>query len=187
MCYAAHRSLDLVLGLRAAHGLVLEEVDRVTVRVSGGGLQPLVHHAPKTGLDGKFSLEYAMAAALLDGGAGFGSFTDAAVMRPEAQAFLARVTPEEEGPLLPRWSEVVLHLKDGRVLRERTEVLRGSAMAPLTDAELLGKFADCCAHGGLRAEAAALPALFLRPHALPAAAALRQALGLEASGMRPAA
>ena len=46
--------------------------------------RPLIHHSPETGLEGKFSLEYGIAAALLDGDPGFDSFSDAAVRRPEA-------------------------------------------------------------------------------------------------------
>ena len=48
-------------------------------------MAPLIHHRPETGLQGKFSLEYGLAAALLDRYPGSGSFTDAAVRRPEAR------------------------------------------------------------------------------------------------------
>ena len=52
-------------------------------------LAPLIHAAPTTGLEGKFSLQYAVAATLLDGRPGIESFTDDAVARPAAQALLA--------------------------------------------------------------------------------------------------
>ncbi|MBF8185005.1 MmgE/PrpD family protein [Nonomuraea sp. K274] len=163
MCYAAHRALDAVLDLRTEQDVNAEDVVRVDVRTSGAALTPLIHHRPATGLEAKFSMEYGMAAALLDGRPRLGSFTDEAVKRPQAQRLLARVqAAESDTPMAPRWAEVSLHLTDGRVLRGRAETLRGSAAAPLTLEELTAKAVDCFEHGG-RA-----------PLARPFAAALRR-------------
>src|SRR6266498_1261040 len=65
-----------------------EEVARVVVRTPEAALQPLIHRRPTTGLQGKFSMEYALAATLLDGYPGFASFTDEAARprRPRRQA-----------------------------------------------------------------------------------------------------
>ncbi|WP_426958607.1 MmgE/PrpD family protein [Muricoccus radiodurans] len=149
LCYATHRALDAVLALREEHGLGLGDVAAARVRVSAGALAPLIHHRPTTGLDAKFSMEYAMAAALADGTPGLATFSDAAVRRPALQAFLPQVTAEEAaGPLLPRWAEVSLRLKDGRVLSQRRDALRGGAEDPLSEAELMAKAVDCFRHGG---------------------------------------
>ena len=55
-----------------------------TIRVTTprSSLQPLIHSRPTTGLEGKFSLEYAIAAFLTDRRADFHTFTDEAVQRP---------------------------------------------------------------------------------------------------------
>jgi 2-methylcitrate dehydratase PrpD len=152
LCYATHRVLDGLLDLRAAHGLTLADVERVQVRVNRHGLKPLLHHLPQTGLEGKFSMEYAVAAVLLDGEVVLGSFTDAMVQRADAQAFFAQVTASEgDGPAMPRWAEVTLHLRDDRVLEQRIDVLRGGADAPLSDASLCAKVRDCLAYGGVSA------------------------------------
>ena len=58
----------------------------MVVRTPESALAPLIHAAPTTGLEGKFSLQYAVAATLLDGRPGIESFTDEAVARPAAQA-----------------------------------------------------------------------------------------------------
>ena len=75
------------------------EVRRIVVRTPEATVAPLIHHRPDTGLQGKFSLEYAAAAALLDGYPGFASFTDEAVRRPEARrlAGLVETTLEPGG------------------------------------------------------------------------------------------
>ncbi len=83
-CYALQRPISALAEL-AAGGLPAHEVQRIAVRTLAGTVTPLIHHRPETGLQGKFSLEYGLAAALLDRYPGRDSFTDAAVRRPEAR------------------------------------------------------------------------------------------------------
>ncbi|MBI2315760.1 MAG: MmgE/PrpD family protein, partial [Betaproteobacteria bacterium] len=167
-CYAAHRALDGLLDLRKEHGLTIEAVDRVNVRASNRAFLPLIYSRPRTGLEAKFSMQYAVAAALLDGEVRLSSFDDAAVMRARIQDFLPRVSASEaEGPSTPRWTEVEVVLKDGRRLHRRVDRLRGSAKSPLSDAELLEKVGDCLAFGGAKVSAAEIGDLVLNSRNLP--------------------
>ena len=84
-CYALQRPISALAEL-AAGGLPAHEVQRIAVRTLAGTVTPLIHHRPETGLQGKFSLEYGLAAALLDRYPGRDSFTDAAVRRPGSPA-----------------------------------------------------------------------------------------------------
>lgn len=155
LCYATHRMLDGLLDLRAAEDLALADVESVDIRVSREALAPLIHHRPQSGLEAKFSMEYAAAAALRDGAVRLSSFLDSAVLRPEIQAFLPKVTASEHGEtLLPRWAEVSVRRKDGAVFTQRIETLRGSAEMPLSRADLLRKIEDCYDFGGYRIDAA---------------------------------
>jgi len=155
LCYATHRMLDGLLDLRAAHRLTLADVAGVDIRVSRDGLAPLIHHRPRSGLEAKFSMEYAAAAALLDGNVKLSSFLDSAVMRPEIQTFLPKVTASEEGEtLMPRWAEVAVRCNDGTTLTVRVESLRGSTEKPLSSDEFLRKIQDCYDFGGCRIDAA---------------------------------
>jgi 2-methylcitrate dehydratase PrpD len=89
-CYALQRPIAATRELgRIPSG-------RIRVRTPASSVQPLIHHRPRTGLEGKFSLEYGIAAALLDGAPGLDSFTDAAVQRPEAQELVERIDVELE-------------------------------------------------------------------------------------------
>ena len=81
---------------------------------------PLIHHRPDSGLKGRFSLEYAAAAALLDDYPGLGSFTDAAVRRDAARrlAGLVEVKLEPGGTwLIDGRFEAEIHTSSGQVLR----------------------------------------------------------------------
>jgi 2-methylcitrate dehydratase PrpD len=113
-------------------------------------LKTLIHKQPRTGLEGKFSMEYVVAAALLDRGVRLESFTDAAVQRPEAQEFLRKVeTSEEGGEVLPARTTVEVELRNGEKRSIRVETLRGSYLQPLTDAEVEAKFRDCVSFSGM--------------------------------------
>ncbi len=167
LCYATHRVLDGLLDLRAEHGIALADVERVEIETSPGALVPLIHHRPATGLQGKFSLEYAVAAALLDGHVGLAAFTDESVQRPAIQAFLPFVQGRstQGDSILPRWALVRLYTRDGQCIERKVDALRGSAVLPLTDDELMAKATDCYGWVGLQADAGAQLAIASDPKA----------------------
>jgi 2-methylcitrate dehydratase PrpD len=155
-CYALHRALDGLLALRAQHRLDAAHVARIRVLTSAGGLQALISHPPRTGLEAKFSMEFGMACAIIDGAIGFGSFTDQAVRRREVQALMGHVeVVESGGSILPRWSAIAIHMDDGRVFERTVTTARGDAGDPLSDEELSAKAQDCFALAGHAADARA--------------------------------
>ena len=153
-CYYIHAAADAMLDLAAA-GLQPHEVRRVVVTGPPDGFGALIHHRPHTGLEGKFSMEYAMAACLLDRSLGLTVFTDASVNRPEAQRLIETVDLETSvTPPLGRpeweWGYAVLRVEtiDGRLFTHRVDKPRGHASRPLDEADLRKKFDDCLAYGG---------------------------------------
>ncbi|MGY2064977.1 MmgE/PrpD family protein [Blastococcus sp. SYSU DS0619] len=148
-CYALQRPISAVSALRPE--VDPAAVDRIVVRTPEGTVTPLSHHRPDTGLEGKFSMEYAVAAALIDDYAGFDSFTDAAVRRPEARRLVGLVDEElSDGGdwLLAGEFEAEVHV-GGRVLTARQEFPPGSPQRPPSDEELARKVQDCLAGTGL--------------------------------------
>jgi 2-methylcitrate dehydratase PrpD len=150
-CFGTHRMANAALALESG-GLRAAEVAAVSVSVPPGGLEAIIHHQPKTGLQGKFSGEYVVAACLLDGRVGLSTFSDEAVCRSSAQELLSRVTIEEV-PVPPfgpaefdhAYATLEVTLRDGGCLQERCDIPAGDARAPLTNAELDAKFRDCVA------------------------------------------
>lgn len=148
LCYATHRTIDGVLDILKEQSCRLEEIDRVDITTNYRATVPLIYSHPKTGLEGKFSMQYAVTAALLDGAVLLSSFEDAAVQRPQVQGFLSKVQVSEGAPpMFPRWAQVRLLLSDGRVIEKRIDKLRGSTEFPLSDEALIEKGEDCCSYG----------------------------------------
>jgi 2-methylcitrate dehydratase PrpD len=115
-----------------------------------------------TGLEGKFSGEYVVAAGLLDGRVGLDSFSDDAVLRPAVQELLRRVevveSPEPPfGGASYEFAYATLEVHSGEDVQcERVDVPTGDARAPLSRAEIDEKLRDCAAYGGLEGDADAL-------------------------------
>ena len=143
-CYALQRPISALSGLAADPAAVR----RIVLRTPEATVVPLIHHRPDSGLQGKFSLEYAAATALLDEYAGFGSFTDAAVRRDEARRLVGLVeTKLDPGGdwLLDGELEAEVHTADGAVLRVRQQYPPGSPARPPTPDQMAAKLADCVA------------------------------------------
>jgi len=145
-CYALQRPIAAVAELGSPSPGSIRSI-RVTTPASS--LAPLIHRRPATGLEGKFSLEYGIAAALLDGRPGLGSFSDAAVVRAEAVRLgeMVEVIATDGGEqLLAGEIEIELTLEDGSVLRAELELPPGAPGRPPSDEELRTKL-ELCAGG----------------------------------------
>ncbi|WP_462203689.1 MmgE/PrpD family protein [Frankia sp. CcWB3] len=144
-CYALQRPISALREHLPADA-VASGITAIEVSTPAGAVQPLIHHRPRTGLQGKFSLEYAIAAALLDPHPGFGSFTDLAVTRLEAQRLLQLVavteTPGGDGLLSGR-IDITLTLSGGARYSVSQRLPPGSPGRPPSDQDLRAKIADC--------------------------------------------
>ena len=105
---------------------------------------------PNTGLDGKFSLQFTVAAALLDGRVGIGTFTDARLGKADMQELLGKIAVHHDPAIPGRFEEMHVDLRvtlaDGRALETRCTGPRGKWGTPaISQAEHLVKVRDCLA------------------------------------------
>ncbi len=149
-CRQMHRSIDAMLELVETHAFKAEEIEEIVCETSERALAFLVHHRPSTGLEGKFSMEYAMAAAVLHGQMGLAQFSDASVQDPQAQELLQRVRYDHpdagQNDFESTLPDIVrVSLRDGRQLHQRVDIPKGDPKLPMTWDELVLKFRDCVA------------------------------------------
>ncbi len=148
-CGSAHLALDATFDLLTQGAIDPGEVDKIEVKVDFDPPRSLIHARPTSSLEGKFSMQYCLAAALLDRRVGLQSFTDEQVMRGAAQSLIPRIDmrriPGNEGK--PSWTEgyneVEVHLKDGRVLSQQAHRANSGALRGVTVEEIREKFRDC--------------------------------------------
>lgn len=150
VCYAGHRAIDGVLGLREAHGILPEQVERVDVEISLTNARVLKYAAPVTALQAKFSMPFACASALAFGSVGLNELTDATVGLPQIRQLMERVhvEPVETAcPLEPSFAlndRVTITLKDGKVLDSGPiRFALGHANHPLSPEQIRAKVLAC--------------------------------------------
>ena len=147
-CRQMHRSIDAMLELTHTHGLNADDIEAIVCETSERALSFLVHHRPQTGLEGKFSMEYALAAAALNGKMGLAEFSDQSVQDPRAQDLLQRVRYEHPDAGQAEWDLtlpdiVSVELRNGQRLSQRIDIPKGDPQLPMTWDELVAKFHDC--------------------------------------------
>ncbi|HWM40502.1 MAG TPA: MmgE/PrpD family protein [Streptomyces sp.] len=145
-CYAMQRPISAARTLRR-DGLDPGSISRIVVTTPEAGMQPLIHHDPRSGLQAKFSMEYAVATALLDEFPGLAEFTDAAASRPAVRALTerteVRAVPGGGDDLLAGETGIVLELSDGTKAEAALDLPQGHPRRPATDAELAAKVTSC--------------------------------------------
>ncbi len=149
ICYATHRSIDAALDLVQRYDLNPRQVDRIHVSTGKTQLLMLRNSRPQTGLEAKFSMQFAMAAALVARNVGLRELTDDFVRRPDVQALFPRVSLEgtaavKEGSNFAPFDAVEITTTEGETLQSGpVEYAKGSHERPLSRDELWAKFADC--------------------------------------------
>jgi 2-methylcitrate dehydratase PrpD len=149
-CGGNLRALDAAQGLLREHNIKFDDATRLEVDVHPDLLNTVRFHKPTQGFRGKFSLDYVLAAMLLDGRVDLDSFSDDYCNAPRMRAALDKVQINKH----PEWgddaaarrrSPVTIVMKDGRKLTQQVDKVRGSPGNPMTRDELLGKYRGCAA------------------------------------------
>jgi 2-methylcitrate dehydratase PrpD len=150
-----HPALTKMLELVIEHDIKPEQVERIRVQTSENIRNTLRHHRPVTELEAKFSMEFCMAALLLERKCGLAQFNDEFVLRPEVQRIMPLVeyTTFTEAHARAQDYNIVttfleITLKDGRTISARADFGKGNKAYPMTMSDVAEKFRDCAGHAG---------------------------------------
>lgn len=150
-CGSTHPAIDAMLSLVREHGLRAEQVEQVQGWIHERRLQHTNRPQPASSLDAKFSVQYVLARALIDGHVSLSHFEGYAHADPSVQELLPRihVSAYDESQFASSnhfGGAVRLTLKDGSVLQASVEQALGrTSEHPLPQALLEAKFALCAA------------------------------------------
>lgn len=161
-CHLLHACIDAARLLKAEHQFRSQDVVSIVASVSETGMKILTEPRaekvrPTTSYSAQFSLPFAVAAALTDSDVTLESFSIDRIQDPElhrlAELVECRLDADSEYPKYFDGS-VEIVLNDGRILRHREKINRGSVERPLTDRELVQKFVNNMAYGGANPKSA---------------------------------
>ena len=148
-CGSTHPAIDALLLLRAEHEISPERIARIDSWTHPRRLAHTDRPNPQSGLDAKFSVQYCLARALLDGRIRLEHFEGEAFRDPAPRKLMQRIHaaphPEmHEGSGEHLGAEVRVTLEDRRTIAQRVGAALGRGPDnPLPEEALLGKFADC--------------------------------------------
>jgi 2-methylcitrate dehydratase PrpD len=143
-----HPAIDGVLEFKTKHEITAEMIESIDVGVARHTFERIVFRVPENGLQGKFSMPYLLARAIIDGRLFLDAFTDSAVKDKNVLRLAEKIQMHLDPDLQPtvqgsRPCKVTIRLRDGRRFSRQIDYAKGSREAPMTDDELKQKFTDC--------------------------------------------
>jgi 2-methylcitrate dehydratase PrpD len=164
-CGSTHPAVTMALQLRQQETFSPQDIEKVDILPHRRRLPHTNNPDPQTPLAAKFSVQYAVARALVNGAVRLDDFEGNAHFDSNVRAIMAKTTAAPH-PDMPDDSpdqfgaEVIVALKDGRTVSRRINSLVGrGGDYPLTSEELWEKFNDCAKRV---LPANDIPALFAR-------------------------
>lgn len=147
-CAFTHRSIDALLEIVQNTNIDEENLDKIEVFVHYKVPTVLIYPEAKTGLEGKFSMEYCLAAAFLDKEIKLASFTDEKVNRDAIRRIMEKVImkidPEQEEGTNPKEQKAKVEVyTNGGVLKREVEFPIGHPGNPFSEMDVAEKFSDC--------------------------------------------
>ncbi len=148
-CARTHPGIDALLDMMVQNDIHPEELQSVSCAGSYTTPQMLIHSRPQTALQGKFSMEFCLALALLERKVELPHFKDQKVQDPKIQEMIKRVTFSVRPDLNTIENSgnpsttVKVVLKDGREFTKTVDEARGTPGNPLTAQEVRDKYRQC--------------------------------------------
>ncbi|MBI3965481.1 MAG: MmgE/PrpD family protein [Chloroflexi bacterium] len=142
-----HNSIDAVLDVVHTEGVRPDDVVEIECCGPRWFTKTLIRTDPQRGIEGKTSLQFCVAAALVDREVTMRQFTDEKVRDPQIRAAMQKVRvsvhPEFAEDVVDFGTEVIVRLANGREHRRTVAKPKGHPENPLTRDELLSKYRQC--------------------------------------------
>jgi len=144
-CHATHSPLEAAQAVVREGNVPLEQIREIRVHSSQMALDAAGKTQPATGLEGKFSIAYCVANALLRGETGTRAFTDEKVGDPTVRALMAKVRVSLNPEMKALESRVEVETQDGTVRSGFSDILQQIPPLDVKQDRVRRKFLDLCA------------------------------------------
>ena len=145
-CGGTHCAMDAVIQMTGENGVCADDVRSVTCIAQSSAKSSDKYPMPKTPMQGKFSLAYCIAVALLYGRGELDAFVRDEFPDRRLLELASRVSVRLDDSLFTDaldGAKVTLHLKDGREMSRQVNYCTGSAGKELSLTQRIEKFALC--------------------------------------------
>jgi 2-methylcitrate dehydratase PrpD len=148
-CGSTHPAIDAMLDLVATHGLTPDNVAHIVSWTHPRRLAHTNRPTLRSALDAKFSVQYCLARALIDGAVVLSHFDEGAFLDARVAPVMARIAAEPHPQMSPSstahfGAEVTATTIDGRRLAKAIDIALGrTSENPLPRPALEAKYRDC--------------------------------------------
>jgi 2-methylcitrate dehydratase PrpD len=139
--------IECAIHLKETHAIRPEDVVAITARIGRRSFKTVCEpvedkRRPATSWHGRISLQHTVAEALVRGRMDKTAYSEEAIRDPVINRLADLVMHEDDPATVAHRSggEVIVTLRDGRVLSHRIEDMRGTIANPMTRADIVAKF-----------------------------------------------
>jgi 2-methylcitrate dehydratase PrpD len=144
-----HPFIEMIRRIATENALSADDVARIDIRMERSRHAHTDRPNPGSGLDAKFSVQYTVARALLNGHPLLSHFDDAAIGDPAVRAMMKKIHSVPHADMDASWAdkyggELTVTANDGREWSDRIvhQLARGPEN-PVTNEDIWSKFQDC--------------------------------------------
>lgn len=141
-CGSTHTSVVAALELRRRDEFALEDIERITITVDPARMPHTDRPALTDPLSGKFSLQYVVARALIQGSVGLDDFEGRAHEDPDVGALMRRIDVEPSAARRAQAFDATVNVAT-RGGKQYSAVALGAGLLDVDRAQLETKFEDC--------------------------------------------
>jgi 2-methylcitrate dehydratase PrpD len=143
-CHATHSPLEAALSIKKGENVKLDDIKSITVHASTLSLSAAGKNEPATGLEGKFSIPYCVANALLREETGMKAFTDEKVNDPAVRAIMKKINVINDPKMQALESLVELEVNNGKSFQSFSDILQQIPPLEVKKVLVASKFLDLC-------------------------------------------
>ena len=145
-CHATHSPIEAAWSTFEKEDLSLEDVKSITVHSSELGLSAAFRTEANTGLEGKFSIPYCVANALLRGrgSTGLQAFTEEKVNDPKIKELMAKISTTQDPEMTGMDARVEVETNNGEVYSDYSSILNEVPELDVKRTKIKEKFTDLC-------------------------------------------
>ena len=144
-CHAIHTFIDGVLEIQANQNIEWSKIKHITCRVNPLGKRIIcdpieIKRQPKTPYGGRFSLPYAIAITLLDGGLGLEQFSKEKINDQRVLEITKKIDCIKDDSLPRTGGNITIEMEDGNKYHYLKKHPIGSPLYPLGQHQVIDKF-----------------------------------------------
>ena len=147
-CGGTHCALDAIIYLKKKYGFSFDQIKAIQCNAHPLAKKVLLYPRPQTPLEGKFSMEFSLAVAAIEGQASKKQYDQSLIDDPRVTALMKKISFHEDAQLFPNASadavpaEVTVDVGSQSFIK-KVLIPSGDPRNPMQDSDRLDKFLSC--------------------------------------------